>query len=234
MNNEALAWLAGILDGEGSFYIGCKKDRRGENKLQIEPVIRISILPSEWIEKAESILKTHQIPFRSFAVRDERPEHIKNPIFHRIEISAKNGVEKLSRLVLPFMTIKRPQAELFSSLPSGNRIDRRYEKIYGVKWGNIKRWVDFIAKSRELNARFNFKWGSDEIMEFYRQVERRVRGAGGVIAAKRLGYKIWTREEKELLKRLYPTKTGREIAKLLNRSKSSVVSQAWYMGIKKS
>ena len=125
MNNQKLAWLAGIVDGEGAVYVA----RSGFLKAKIE-ITNTNLL---MIKEIKRILRKNKIDYYEYdrMVRNRKLEK-------RIYIHTQNSVLLLSKLLLPYMIAKKIQilllikfCELRISKQNHNNGDWvKEEKIY--------------------------------------------------------------------------------------------------------
>ena len=111
---EKLAWLGGIIDGEGSISIDKKYNR--PNRLEIGNTNQLLI------NKICSILSELEIPFRCY--RRDRPNSTKP--FITVDITGVRRIKEICRLTLPYLTAKRDKAKyVLNFIP----------KIIFQKWG---------------------------------------------------------------------------------------------------
>jgi hypothetical protein len=104
-----LAWLAGIMDGEGSFGM-----RRGRNKKNpnvfYNPQTQIVNCNFDMLDEIKSILRFYKIKF-SFDIRkDTRKANWSDS--GRIALTNLDGNIKFIELIIPFMIAKKPQAKI--------------------------------------------------------------------------------------------------------------------------
>lgn len=101
------AWLAGILDGEGyvSICMNQHKHRKYGNTIQYLPRINIGSTSNEIIEKCKNIL-SKLVGFHLSARKLPSKK-----IFQTIAIAGNKRVGKILPFVLPYLTLKKANAE---------------------------------------------------------------------------------------------------------------------------
>lgn len=112
MEDEKLAYIAGIIDGEGSIMIqrDCSesfmKQRilRGCNEPHYHAAVRIGMIDRIALDFIVSNIGIGKVVL-------EKRYHQKNPIY-RLQIRKRNDVLKLLKLIMPFLLVKKKQAEL--------------------------------------------------------------------------------------------------------------------------
>jgi hypothetical protein len=105
-----IAWLAGFIDGEGSFYLGFQSHGTGEKfprfitqmaleNTSIEPMLRMS-----------RILKELEVPYtvHMSKYRADKP-HLRPGM--RIKVTGHGAMKKLCEALEPHLTCKREQAK---------------------------------------------------------------------------------------------------------------------------
>lgn len=120
MTNEELSYLAGIVDGEGTISLtsGTNKPEHGRPFVQ---VANTNYKLAEWIKDKVKIKA-------GFFEYDRHPETQK-PSF-LFQWRGSNGAELL-RLLVPFLVLKREQAELVLALWEG---EEAWNKNKRGKW----------------------------------------------------------------------------------------------------
>lgn len=112
-----LAWLAGIIDGEGNIDFSVQTKPSGENKVPNDyfcPKVRITNTDVRMIHKISEIYVAENLVF-FFALNSvkrykDRKETWKNQL--EITISSQASIKKLLSFVLPFLVNKKKLAEL--------------------------------------------------------------------------------------------------------------------------
>lgn len=102
MKQIDLAWLAGIIDGEGSVYCAANKKR----KACIETGITVETVSPEINNKIRRIYKRERIHFYEYK------SHTKN--YPSIRFMVRNQIDctKLLKILLPYLTCKKKKARL--------------------------------------------------------------------------------------------------------------------------
>lgn len=109
ISREDLGWLAGFVDGEGCFYLGfnVQTDREIPRKT-LRTSISIGSTTIECLVKASTLLKALQVGF-IVSIKKEPT----NPKWNRamsIVVCGHGRTEKLSKILLPYLTCKKEQA----------------------------------------------------------------------------------------------------------------------------
>lgn len=123
-----LAWLAGIIDGEGSILLGSKGHRGkhlGYHGLQIGATIHVTNTCGNIISKCEEILDTLGV---SFHVADKTTPSNKTQVW-RIDISKMSEIQTLLEAIMPFLISKIGQAKIVHRF-----VVRRQEKKSGGRF----------------------------------------------------------------------------------------------------
>jgi len=105
---SALAWLAGLADGEGCFGLNVQK-RRDRERLQVTPRFSLVNTSSRTIEYVDWILADFRIGHLVKKRKRHNPRHRQQWV---VEVIGYKRMEKFLPLVLPFLVTKRYQAEL--------------------------------------------------------------------------------------------------------------------------
>ena len=112
-----LAWLAGIIDGEGNIDFSVQQKQSGENKVPNEyfcPKVRITNTDMRMIRKVSEIYVNENIVFfyalNSVKRYKNRKDTWKNQM--EITISGHGSIKKLLSLVLPYLVNKQALAKL--------------------------------------------------------------------------------------------------------------------------
>lgn len=112
-----LAWLAGIIDGEGNLSYSVQTKPSGEHKVPNDyfcPKVRITNTDVRMVHKISEIYVDHNLVFfyalNSVKRYKDRKDTWKNQL--EITISSQGGIKKLLTLVLPFLVNKKRMAEL--------------------------------------------------------------------------------------------------------------------------
>jgi hypothetical protein len=139
-----LAWLAGIMDGEGCLSLNMKVAHNGKRYLQ--PKIRVFNTDVRMIQKIARIYCAENVVFFYALGRRIKP-HYKDQL--AIIVSSQGSCRKVLKMVLPYLANKKHTAEAMlyvlshvQSLPKGgNTVAHDYESD-GV-------FVDLLSKYEE-------------------------------------------------------------------------------------
>ena len=109
--SQKIAWLAGFIDGEGSFML-IRHGKSGESNPYIEPLITIPSTDRWVLEEILTILdiainRKSQALITNVVIRD-----IKHKPMYVLKISKLHDVYHLLRVLIPFLILKRERAEL--------------------------------------------------------------------------------------------------------------------------
>ncbi len=145
MNKTDLAWLAGIIDGEGT--VSFNKGRSGKNRPT--PVIMITNTSESLISKSQRILFDFDIDFkilrRKFLDKKWAKSYWKPCL--TIYVRKLKSVENLLILILPYLACKDEQAKLvLESLRSVKRTRENYGRMASLR-------VPFANRVWDLNKR---------------------------------------------------------------------------------
>lgn len=175
-----LPWLAGIMDGEGSysFIFGNPPSGRKfvSGRLNWTPQMIFGLLENEAFQlKVERIFATYGIKFGKYyePPRVGKERHSPRGIWH-YTIQRWENIIKLSKLLLPHLTVKRPHAELFlKSYAHRPRLLTRGHDEKGffrkVEWDNLEKLIELVESVRALNGnKQNVKWTAERIRQVYR------------------------------------------------------------------
>lgn len=112
-----LAWLAGIIDGEGNLDFSVQTKPSGENKIMNDyfcPKLRITNTDMRMIRKVSDIYVNERLVFfyalNSVKRYKDRKETWKNQM--EITLGSQQGIKKLLQMVLPYLVNKQRMAEL--------------------------------------------------------------------------------------------------------------------------
>lgn len=98
-----LAWLAGIIDGEGSIFI--MKQGRTDRERQFNYILRISVQSTDGIMAQECLKISGE-----GACFDQATNHDNQSNTYKWQVSGKKAKHVLEN-ILPFLRVKRNQAE---------------------------------------------------------------------------------------------------------------------------
>jgi len=114
-----IAWLAGIIDGEGNLHAPVQEKQSGENRLKfLCPKVRITNTDVRMIQRISEIYVTEGLTFFYALNRVSRYKNRKPTWRDQLEITvgSQAGVAKLLRLVLPHLVNKSAYASIFLEL----------------------------------------------------------------------------------------------------------------------
>jgi hypothetical protein len=120
-----LAWLAGIIDGEGSFCI-FTNSRKDASKPSISANLTITNSNSLLLNRCREILDALEI---KYLYQDPKNGHQRGRRVMRIKIKNYSSLQKIVGLTLPFFIGKAEQAKLILEFVSlaGERGKLRYD-----------------------------------------------------------------------------------------------------------
>lgn len=136
MKDTDLAWAAGFLDGEGCFYIYRGETRGYES-------IRACVKANQAIHDLP-IRRLHDMFGGQFWERNQKTVNGK-PVFEW-QIQSIEDIKNALPLVIPYMIVKRKQAELILELagyrgkfgrggnPNKNKCDAIFEQFNALRW----------------------------------------------------------------------------------------------------
>lgn len=138
-----LAWLAGILDGEGSFML--TRHRRKDRDPGYTPRISIANTEPLIIEECKDILTGLGIRF-CYYEQDKRVIGGRQRITLLLHVTNRIGVIKLLNAVLPFIVGKRKQAERLRTIAIGwPAISTAEKELHHAKMGEMNRRIPLVG-----------------------------------------------------------------------------------------
>ena len=146
-----LAWLAGIIDGEGSIGASKSKSSTGKDAYSIQLQIENTNLPM--MEKFVNItekLGAHRRLKTSVKNINKNPKW-KNS--YRYNITKQSEVKAILGAIRPYLVAKEPQANLILEWIEHRQKMPRHAK--GYKMPHDKRIIDIYKELRQLNSRGN-------------------------------------------------------------------------------
>jgi hypothetical protein len=149
-----LAWLAGFVDGEGTFTIAHYKTGRST---PYRPTFSLCNTKIEAIENARRIISSvlgRNVKY--VALKDKRGYR---PC-HQIAIGALGEVKLISQALLPYLVGKREQAEImlkFIAITPGQRTHQKHdERGYFISASQYdERHSSLVSRMRFLNKRYS-------------------------------------------------------------------------------
>jgi len=156
-----LAWLAGIIDGEGNLHYPVQSKPSGENKVPNDyfcPKLRITNTDMRMIRKVSEIYKQENLTFfyaiNSVKRYPNRKDTWKNQM--EITLGSQASIKKLLLMVLPYLVNKRRMAELLietiewvQEQPYRGRMSRSGMN-YALK-PEFRALIDAMKKEREFH-----------------------------------------------------------------------------------
>ena len=140
---EDLAYIAGILDGEG--YIGLVKQietRRKRETIYYNPVVCFSMTNKLAIDFVNSL-------FEGNIWFSDKGENINRKDIFEWEAKGQKRTKEILEAILPFLRVKKEQAVILLRF-----IERREKTSHKVKWGETsytKEDDEYYNKIRKLN-----------------------------------------------------------------------------------
>ena len=142
-----LAWLGGILDGEGSFHMNWKHDK-ARRKPKICCEIRMGNTNAEILAEYIRILNNFEIPFYQYT-QQPRPH---NKIATIIVVNRLGSLLKFSKLILNYLRGKRGHCFLLMNFVE-SRLERTSGK-YNISYNeDEKSWQTQIKKLNRKGVR---------------------------------------------------------------------------------
>ena len=116
ISREDLAWLAGIVDGEGNidFSVQVKKTPRGVKNAYFCPKVRISNTDMRMVKRISEIYVFYRLVFFYHFANVKNYANCKDSWKNamHISISSQGSIKKILELIAPFLVNKQRQAEL--------------------------------------------------------------------------------------------------------------------------
>jgi len=160
-----IAYLAGIIDGEGCIYAGFRNVAESNNL-----TVRVTVYNTHpfIIRRVTEILLALQVPF--YVSNPGGPKVSKPGV--TVVVGGKGRVAKLLEIVIPYLTAKRRRAELVLELI-------KYREALAIKYGGHKdqKWVgvsfqgDLIIKALVEDIRKEVH-EYPSVLQFSRQANR--------------------------------------------------------------
>jgi len=151
MNNEKLAWLAGLWDGEGSITAFRHKEKGGN--IKIKPCLVLTNTNVELINEAVKILDTLDI--RMHVIDYTRP---KSKRIYQLTTSKLSNLKKFCHVLTPYLIGKKAQAELLARY-----VDARLSRIEsGNGWNQNTKYSDEELSMQEALQALNHRGESSE------------------------------------------------------------------------
>lgn len=149
------AYLAGIIDGEGS--VGIYGARRKDGTFNFRPRVQIALVHAGGIERISQILRRLGINAHIYVRRAKHPHHTDG---WYITVHRFTDLARLLPAVVPYLVIKAPQARMLLDF-----VNRRFAK--GLNRGGNTRLNQYdddeqglIRAVRRLNSPAARRWNS--------------------------------------------------------------------------
>lgn len=133
-----LAWLAGIIDGEGCIgaFRKTRKHRSGNTTMLPVPYVTIVNSSHSLMVEVESILKALGVSAYGF----HESRNGTNRLMKRFAIKNLESILTLLDAVIPYLVAKRVQAEVM----------REFLKICGGRTSNVEERMPYFYRLQEL------------------------------------------------------------------------------------
>lgn len=123
-----LAWLAGIIDGEGSVQITkCKRNyKTGSSWFVYTFRIHIYNTDNLIIKKASEILQNNSISFRIYIKKDFKITQWNKKTYYYIQIQRKQDLKNILEKIIPYLIKYEKKAKLLFELMN-RRMNKKRE-----------------------------------------------------------------------------------------------------------
>ena len=138
-NETQLAWLAGLIDGEGSVGITSHSDS------SLAAVVQVCMTHEPTIRRAIQILRTHGIPTAKYTYQEKKAHHKDAHHFRVVRIA---DVKRLADLMMPFAVTKLEQWKIVSEFCSIRITERGLNPS-----GQVRRGGDWRAGTKSYSSR---------------------------------------------------------------------------------
>jgi len=124
MRDVDIAWLAGLLDGEGCFV--CFKDKRGPHQINFHT--SLAMVDRETVERAAVLMR--QLSGDKVKVRLKHPRSgFSRRVQYVFDVSTKQGNLRVQKALAPYLVTKKLQCELMLSILERAVLKKRYKAI---------------------------------------------------------------------------------------------------------
>ena len=149
---EDLSWLAGIIDGEGTFYLSTNVSAKDSRLIYTQ--IRIPNVDMTLIAKASEILSEHHLKY----YYNRKPSDNGHDVL-TICMKSRKCCQKAIRLLLPYLWNKKSQALAMSNVleyigqkrGAGYLEDKEFLRLMAIYQKEKKHYIDPINISRKAN-----------------------------------------------------------------------------------
>lgn len=142
-------YLAGIVDGEGSFYISAEKDSTFTYNFRLRPRFRLEMKETEENEEVHRLIMELCEELKISSLKQRRVETTTNTTY-RSEISGMSDIGKFAQELIPYLRIKRGIAEelmVFQETTKGKHTTReRFASILEARKNIRKKTADREVK----------------------------------------------------------------------------------------
>jgi hypothetical protein len=144
-----LAYLAGILDGEGCIHLSFRAGKT-EGKGNFNRRVQITNTSAVLVDFVTEFLTTQEIPFyvqwNRHVGKNHRP-------YATIMLSKLEGIKKFLSALLPYLRIKKRQAELMLEFVDSRLQTFETAQRNSIKWSFTQRELDIAKAMRTLNGK---------------------------------------------------------------------------------
>ena len=128
---EDLAYLAGIIDGEGYIGLCLAKDKRFKKKPNLRPVVTIS---NTNLELLNWINNTFKYGSFSFSLREDSRQNSRCKTRYRLECASRLNSLKILKAIFPHLKIKKSQANLVIEFLEKHEYGKYTEQEWEIYW----------------------------------------------------------------------------------------------------
>lgn len=129
-NPTDTAWLAGVLDGEGSIYAQVMPPGRNTRcdigGMRIN--VKIGNTSMLLMQKAARIIEA--ITYRKHRIAMNQSSTVHGRLMYCVEVSSSKAIEALLEATLPYLTVKKAQAEAMLAYCESRKSTRHHGRGY--------------------------------------------------------------------------------------------------------
>lgn len=114
--NEGLAWLAGIMDGEG--YVGACLPRNGIPKIDFA----VNNCSVPMLETVQAIV--FSVTHRKYKIQRCSDTKGRNFVFFTFRVGDQDGIWQILKAIMPWLTTKKSQAEAVVEYCESRKLNR--------------------------------------------------------------------------------------------------------------
>lgn len=157
--NEKLAYIAGLVDGEGTLTINaCKSHKKGIHWLT--PIIQIDSTNLNVLEFAQKIIGGKICQY----AKCDTKSGIKRRDGYALRIYGRDKILEVAQLLLPYLQIKKPNAEIiieFCKSRKAQLINSNKRRVtYSIAEINLAKEIRTHNIKRKLDTIFPDSFGS--------------------------------------------------------------------------